>query len=397
MNRRIILIALAIIVITPLFVTMLALQNQPWTHSPVVRKTQAFISTIILSHFDVVTIPGNQNPLPNPDLPLARIAPHKYRALRSRNITILTTNEVMSKKSSEYNTRIKSKDSFIIAVIETLDLLGKTQTEKRKIIEKVDDLALKRKIDAIVEATASDNVSNNIWGLKRTGRLHKAGVIRCVIFDGGHHIGPLELAPDILLVPVTRHKKALYASHWFTRDSIPVWKLERLLKDENMDCLVALFPRDGLPVKNSKGMAMIALQAILKIMEELGDGKSTPNYKPATQLKQTPQQQQNHNNSSSKTKPIFISLKVSPKDDETTILKKLKNKIKSKQKDEEKIDRVYVGLTFGISQFPYKSERIKIKTSRLETSLSKNLPHKITVLSEPLSTWDIYLARLGIH
>ncbi|MDI6717159.1 MAG: hypothetical protein QME63_09485 [Actinomycetota bacterium] len=381
-NRNVIAIIMGIFVNLVLIV-ILALQNSPINKTWPIRSPQKAISSIILSKINLVEIPEDQK-LHS----VGRRCFTKFLALQTGKFQFITASQI---STGAFKNTAGSMNNFTIAVIEPYDLQDKNPATRRRIIKRVDELAIQGKIDAIVEASASDVIRDSTWGIKQVQRLRQAGVIRCVIFDGGHHVRSLALNPDILLIPTIYFKNNLYASHWFTRDSVPLKDLKKVLRDEGIDSIVALFPRIGIPIKNPNGMAWIAAQAINEINNKIESKGSLPNYG------QLPLVKTDFKNHAPKREAIFISLEVDEKASELDILSKLRFEVKRKEAQDGKVRQVYVGITSGNSMFPFKSKMLEYNGNDLEVFLNKNLPYKVMVLTEPISTWNIILYRLGIQ
>ncbi|MDI6816910.1 MAG: hypothetical protein QME41_06950 [Actinomycetota bacterium] len=389
-KRRLILATLIIVVLAPTVIGILALQNDPWTHSPIIRDGQSFIAGAILSRVDLVSIPEGEDPPRQTSL-----SPAKVAALQSEKIAIVSSSNLASLDPPQ------KADRFVIATIEPLDLIGKSSATQRELIEAIDNAAVAGKIDAIIEATASDALRAGQWGRRSVIRLRAAGVIRCVIFDGAHHVGSLALAPDILIIPVTNHAGKTYAAHWFTRDAVPLKLLEEALRDNNIESTIAQFPRAGIPIKNRNGMAWLAAQAI---RDAAKPGKTAPQSTGKVHRASgisTRQNNQHNENSSSGVNSRFVSITVDFESGGTQavkprILNALKGRIRPAGRNDREVGRVYLGLTTGNSCFPYKSETAGFDRRELEEYLNKHLPYHVIVLSEPLSVWDIYVKRLGL-
>ncbi|MBE0449068.1 MAG: hypothetical protein IBX64_13425, partial [Actinobacteria bacterium] len=329
-----------------------------------------------------MTIPKGQN-LER----MTKLSSPKLLALQKGDIEIISASALPNAGSRKLSNR------FVIATIEPLDLMGKSVAEQRRIIKTVDDLAIRKRIDAIVEATTSDVIRSNDWGLEGTQRLYDAEVVRCVIFDGGHHVGSLQLEPDILLVPITYYRGEPYAGHWFTRDAVPIQKLKRTLDGGEIGSIIVQFPRFGIPIKNRNGMAGVATQAILKAIENSSQDSAVPGEDRFS--RPTPDDSSDGPLADS----LFISLNADCKVDEDDILKQVEEAIQElgQGAGKSKIEHLYIGLTFGNSKFPHVSERVGLDGEKLEAFLNKHLPYKVSVVSEPLSTWDIYLYRLRAY
>ncbi|MBS3908141.1 MAG: hypothetical protein KGZ93_00685 [Actinobacteria bacterium] len=389
-KRRLILATLLIVVLAPTAIGILALQNGPWTRSPIIQNGQSFIAGAILSRIDLVSV-SKADDLPRP----TSLSPAKLTALINDDITVVSSSNLASLE------RPRKAGGFVIATIEPLDLVGKSGAARRRLIEAIDAAAAAGKVDAIVEATASDTLRGGKWGERAVKRLRAAGVIRCVIFDGAHHVGSLALAPDILIVPVTNHAGETYAAHWFTRDAVPLKLLEEVLRDNNIDSTIARFPRAGIPIKNRNGMARLAAQAIrAAATAEKTVARSTGGARRTSAIS-TQHGNKRHKDGSSGRNSRFVSITIDCENRGTQtvmprILNELKGKIRLAGRSNKEIDRVYLGLTAGNSRFPYKSAAVEFDRRELEGYLNKHLPCEITVLSEPLSVWDIYVTRLGL-
>jgi hypothetical protein len=381
-KRRVILVIVLFILLTPVFITILALQNPPWTRSPTFKNIQSFVSSLILSRINVVTIPEGQDIGRIAGLPFTKLL-----AIQKGDIEIISASALPDRDSKGLLNR------FTIATIEPLDLMGKSEEEQRRIITAVDDLAVRKRIDAIVEATTSDLIRSSNWGMGEVQRLRDAGVVRCVIFDGGHHVGSLQLKPDILLVPITYYDGEPYAGHWFTRDAVSIVKLKRALNRAGIDSMIAQFPRFGIPIKNRDGMAKIAAQAILRAVKNSNQDSATLTEDRFSHIAPDDESGEQLENS------LFLSLSADCKANEEDILKQVREAVQKSEQGagKRKIEHLCIGLTFGNSRFPHISEPVETDSEGLEAFLNKNLPYRVSILSEPLSTWDIYLYRFGVY
>lgn len=342
-------------------------------------------SSFILSRFNIVSIPNGQILGP-----VANLASPKRRALESGKVWVITATEIAGKT---YKNPPNFKDYYVVATIEPVDLQQKSPKERRKIIQAVDNFAIEEKIDAIVEATSADTARANSWGMREAEKLREAGVIRCVMFDGGHHVATLPLEPDILLVSTTYYKGKPYASHWFTRDSVPTWKLRGVLNSEAISSVIAEFPRNGLPIKNPGAMANLAAQAILNIVKAYPKEKEVLHFK---KIKKSPESAIGGGESGIRKASLFMSLEVSTDYNEQSLLDRVTSEIKKRECSDKKIEHVYIGLSFGSSKFPFRSRKVNFSMDDLENLINKRFPYKVTILSEPVSTWDIYLSRVGL-
>ncbi|HCG98652.1 MAG TPA: hypothetical protein DE036_02275, partial [Actinobacteria bacterium] len=163
----------------------------------------------------------------------------------------------------------------------------------------------------------------------------------------------------------------------------------------------ARFPRAGIPIKNRNGMAWLAAQAIrgAAAAEETFPRNTGGAHHASAASTQHSDGRYKHGSQGEHAR--FVSITIDCESGETQavkplILNELKGKIRPAGRNDREVGRVYLGLTTGNSCFPYKSEAAGFDRRELENYLNKHLPNPITVLSEPLSVWDIYVKRLGL-
>lgn len=91
---------------------------------------------------------------------------------------------------------------------------------------------------AIIQCSAMDSWHTSETGKAYLQKMHLKGY-RAVVFDGGHHLPTLGLAPDILVVP----QLCGYAVHSYMKDGMQIKKLKELAADLNLPCVIAVLPR----------------------------------------------------------------------------------------------------------------------------------------------------------
>lgn len=116
---------------------------------------------------------------------------------------------------------------------------------------------LQQGIQAVVECSALD-----AWHTTAQGRSYLAkmrgSTYRTVVFDGGHHLPTLGLAPDIIILPVTNG----YAAHAKMMDGISARAVVDLAREAGCPAVIAAVPRWGL-VKAETSLAMITKRIIV--------------------------------------------------------------------------------------------------------------------------------------
>jgi len=97
---------------------------------------------------------------------------------------------------------------------------------------------LASKAEVVVECSGLDS-----WHTSPTGAVWlpvlRERAYRVVIFDGGHHLPTLGMAPDLLIVPVLHG----YAVHGYMRDGMRVDKLLEILSSNQIPAVMATVPR----------------------------------------------------------------------------------------------------------------------------------------------------------
>lgn len=108
----------------------------------------------------------------------------------------------------------------------------------------------------LVECSGLDNWHSSPEGIQTLPRLRKQAY-RAVIFDGGHHLPTLGLAPDLIIVPVYKG----YATHGYMRDGIKVSKLRQLLEKSHSPAVLVTVSRWRL-VKTESSLKGITEQVL---------------------------------------------------------------------------------------------------------------------------------------
>lgn len=104
----------------------------------------------------------------------------------------------------------------------------------------------------IVECSQLDTWHSSPSGIEYIQKM-RPGTYRAVIFDGGHHLPSLGLAPDLIIIPALGG----YAVHSFVVDGIKIAEIERLARECGSPSIIVTVPRMAL-VKNEVSMVNIA-------------------------------------------------------------------------------------------------------------------------------------------
>lgn len=115
---------------------------------------------------------------------------------------------------------------------------------------------LARQCQVIVECSAADT-----WHTSQDGQVYlkklRTRAYRAVIFDGGHHLPTLGMAPDIIIVPDI----AGYAVHSYMLDGMKVAKIHELIKESGSSTMLVSMPRWAL-IKNERALSLIVQKAL---------------------------------------------------------------------------------------------------------------------------------------
>lgn len=103
----------------------------------------------------------------------------------------------------------------------------------------------------IVECSQLDTWHSSPTGIKYLQKI-RPGTYRAVIFDGGHHLPSLGLAPDLIIIPALRG----YAVHSFVLDGIKIAQIQKLAQECGSPSVIVTVPRMAL-VKNEVSMVNI--------------------------------------------------------------------------------------------------------------------------------------------
>lgn len=335
-----------------------------------------WFANVVLRNFRIVDVPEGQSALAKGRLILPG---DKAEQLKNGDYMAADGREVVKLKS-------RPKGFFIVTITphDFYNLDFKAQVERLKGII---DATVRLKADAVVDASAADHIYTYPEGLGLAKRLRKAGIKRLVIFDGGHHVAGLPLEPDGLLVPVTIWKGAEMLDHAYTRDAMDVDLLRDVIKNENLASYMVLFPRLSVTAKTPRGMAGLAAQAFLSANETKPRG--TGAHGEANEVVTAPKPievEKAAGRSVARKGAIYVWVEIpdeAPPERAIEMARALIAKARIKP------ERVYVGLTYGISRSFIVDAPPVAKEADVVEKLKKQSP-SAEVLSVPFSARDIY-------
>lgn len=117
-------------------------------------------------------------------------------------------------------------------------------------------------VDAVVDASAADGLRSTTAGRETARRLREAGILRTVVFDGGHHLPGLALEPDLAILPVLRLRGTAYACHIHLRDAVPLPALARYAAAMGLRTRFFTVPRLFTMAKTKNAMAALLVKAL---------------------------------------------------------------------------------------------------------------------------------------
>lgn len=126
-------------------------------------------------------------------------------------------------------------------------------------------------IDAVVDASAADALRLTARGRKTVEELRKAGILRAVVFDGGHHLPGLALAPEIAFLPVMDVDGIAYACHARSADAVAIPALRRLARAGGVRTAFYTTPRLVTMAKTKRAMAILLAKAFRRPSPPAGE------------------------------------------------------------------------------------------------------------------------------
>lgn len=122
----------------------------------------------------------------------------------------------------------------------------------------------------IIECSQLDTWHTTPAGLEYLQKI-RTQAYRAIVFDGGHHLPSLGLAPDIIIVP----QLAGYAVHGYMLDGIKVSEIERLARECDSPSVIVTVGRMAL-VKNKTCMENITQRILATCRVNQVENKLSP-------------------------------------------------------------------------------------------------------------------------
>lgn len=121
---------------------------------------------------------------------------------------------------------------------------------------------------ALVECSAADSFHTTAEGKVLAARLYNKAY-RIVIFDGGHHLPTLGMAPDVIIIPEIKG----YAAHSYMQDAVKTETIVCLAEEAGLKTVIVSVPRWAL-IKEKGSLESIAR----KVLEEAADKKTAVSF-----------------------------------------------------------------------------------------------------------------------
>lgn len=332
-----------------------------------VRGIFAFYSERLLS------IPTGQSPQNFSSL--AGLSPEKVRLLKQGRVEVLGVSNLPLSKGAK-------RSSFKILVILPSDLERRTFARKRELLMGWFEQAAQLRVDVVVEPTAADLFHSSPVGSRLARFLHEEGILRVVVFDGGHHVVGMPLQPDVYLIPRLLFSRKAVIAHWFARDAVLEKSLLDILKKEKIRSAVAEFKYPFL-VKTQFGMSYLARRALVLMLKEhpITKGMSRPPF---------PDVKASYGVVANDRGAVFLSVDYCRDPEKLAAgVGDLLRKVSGRPRI------VYLGLTYGLSSFPRIGPEISPGRREIEESLTKRLKLRVRLVSHPASAWDYYTIGLN--
>ena len=195
-------------VLTLLLTTvLLAVANwPPLVRNPLFGALEDRLSTLITSSLATVT------PLQPKDRP-------RWKCPAPRVLLALTPTELV--RLWQTGRRLPD-DAFSVLANTPGEYQWVSMEHQRWLLAASTDAVVALGVDAVVDASCADGLRATPSGRDTALALRRAGILRAVIFDGGHHLAALHLEPEAAILPVLRVRGVDYACHVHLRDAVSV-------------------------------------------------------------------------------------------------------------------------------------------------------------------------------
>lgn len=192
-------------------------------------------------------------------------SPEEIRKVNAGQIVVLTATEAIGLAKAEPR---PYSDKVIFIANTPHEFAGLTWTQRVERLRQATAAAIKIGARVVVDSSASDQARTYPGGFDTVQETRQAGLVRVVIFDGGHHLSALALAPDLILVPVMHGGTNIYGVHSYLRDAIPLDTIRRLVRETGEVTTICTMPRLATTVKYPSPMGELARQCLEAVFRE---------------------------------------------------------------------------------------------------------------------------------
>lgn len=188
----------------------------------------------------------------------------------------------------------------------------------------------------------------------------RAKAYRVVIFDGGHHLPTLGLAPDIIIVPVYKG----YAVHGYMRDGMKITHLLGLLRSSHSQTILVTVSRWRL-VKSENSLTGITRQ----VLNQLDFNESRPE---PLQISCQPRISQYHSH-------LFVYVNKEYAQNPDLVVKRCR------QLGLNKIKKIFVAFDYAVISQAQAELYVKM--------LQSQIGRPVLMVNEPLKVLDLVLTK----
>lgn len=346
-----------------------------------------YVEYQVMSHQHSMTL------LPNQDRCVNSLLEHHLTVLdiaklKANKVNVLTATEataaVAHGKTAEHG--------FLVIANTPYDFQGKTTVQQLKLLEQSTQAAQKMGAKLVIDASIPDALRVTKQGFTTLQSLKKAGIMRMVVFDGGHHLLTIALDPELVVMPVTEAQDGrCYVNHAYTRDAMPETMVAEIAKELKVNTVLFEVPRLTSAVKTKHAMAELARQALLAV----GAQKDVVAVLSSAMVTV-------YDLASVETGPrvvraadgtILMSIQLNGETDPLAVVKQVNTNLAMFK---GKIAHVYISVLYGDSTFRALTKKM-MNPVALNTALQRFTDGRgirAEIINIPYSSWDLYCSKI---
>jgi len=311
--------------------------------------------------------------------------------LKAERVKVVTATEAITLAAKE---PVEIDDNFLIIVNTPYDYQGKTMAQQLKLLAESTAAAEKLGAKLVIDSSTPDQLRATKQGYAGVLALKEAGIMRMVIFDGGHHLPTLALNPELAVMPVTKAQDGqTYINHPYLRDAISQAAVTEIVRDIKTDTILFEIPRLRAIVKPKSAMGEVARQALLQIgaqkdvVATLGGTAETIYELSGVALGKRTVRAANGT--------VLMTLVLNGETNPQTITTQIKSRLMALD-DFESIKEVKVAIVYGDSTFRALLKQMvdPVALSQAVEALAAEEKMSIKLVNIPYSSWDLYWSKV---